>query len=172
MTPDQQRPILSLVRYPGSREYVPASPEELLAAFDTDDGRSLCQDLLEKAFSERSADDVELTLIMSHTFGFDRSSLSVFQQLARAPWHTRHQDISRILEEVGGADVVDDLEFLAWAGPEFQDYEGSTALAKEAVHSLERIATPSARAALTRLRRHTEQDVRELVDRVEGRMRL
>jgi hypothetical protein len=171
MTPEQVRIILSLLRYPGNSEYAPASPEELLAAFDADDGRSLCQNLLEKALSERSADDVEFTLIMSYTFGFDRSSLSVLQQLARAPWHTRHQDISRILEELGGADVVDDLEFLAWAGPEFQEYEGSTALAKKAVHSLERIATPSARAALTRLRRHPEQDVRDLVEHVEGRIR-
>jgi hypothetical protein len=128
-------------------------------------------DLLEKAVSERSADDVELTLIMSYTFGFDRSSLSVLQQLARSSWHTRHQDISQILEELGGADVVDDLEFLAWAGPEFQDYEGSTALARKAVHSLERIATPAAKAALARLRRHPEQDVRDLVGRVEGRLR-
>jgi hypothetical protein len=172
MTPEQQRLIFGLVRYPGNREYAPASPEELLAAFDADDGRSLCQDLLEKALSERSADDVELTLIMCSKFGLDRSSLSVLQQLARVPWHTRYQDISETLEEVGGADVVDDLEFLAWAGPEFQDYEGSTALARKAVHSLERIATPSARAALARLRRHPEQDVRDLVDRVEGRMRL
>jgi hypothetical protein len=170
MAPEQVRLILGLVRYPGNSEYAPASPEELLAAFDADDGRSLCQDLLEKALAERSADDVELTLIMSYSLGLDRSSLYVLQQLARAPWHTRHEDISQILEELGGADVVDDLEFLAWAGPEFQDYEGSTALAKKAIHSLGRIATPSARAALARLRRHPEQDLRDLVDRVEGRI--
>jgi len=82
----------------------------------------------------------------------------------------RSEDISRILEQLGGAEVVDDLEFLAWAGPEFQYYEGSTSLAKKAVHSLERIATPAARAALTRLRRHPEEEVRDLVQRVDTRL--
>jgi len=65
--------------------------------------------------------------------------------------------------------MVDDLEFLAWAGPEFQPYEGSTSLARKVVHSLERIATPETGAALSRLRRHPESDVRALVDRIEQR---
>jgi hypothetical protein len=51
-----------------------------------------------------------------------------------------------------------------------QDHEGSTSLANKAVHSLERIATPSARAALARLRRHPEEDVGDLVERVEARL--
>lgn len=102
--------------------------------------------------------------------GLNEYSLPTLQSLAREVWHGRHEDISRILEQLGGPEVVDDLEFLAWTGPEFQDYEGSTSLAKKAVHSLERIATPSARAALARLRRHPDEDVRELVGRVEARL--
>lgn len=111
-----------------------------------------------------------MTLVLAETFGLDKSSLPTLQRLARAAWHGRHEDISRILERLGGPAVVNDLEFLAWAGPEFQDYEGSTSLAKKAVHSLERIATPSARAALARLRRHPERDVRDVVERVEARL--
>jgi hypothetical protein len=102
--------------------------------------------------------------------GLNEYSLPTLQSLAREVWHGRHEDISRVLEQLGGPEVVDDLEFLAWTGPEFQDYEGSTSLAKKAVHSLERIATPSARAALARLRRHPDEDVRELVGRVEARL--
>jgi hypothetical protein len=118
--------------------------------------------------TERSAEHVELTLILAETFGLNESSLPTLQSLARQEWHGRHEDIAWILEQLGGPEVVDDLEFLAWAGPEFQDYEGSTSLAKKAVHSLERIPTPSARSALARLRRHPEQDVRALVERVEA----
>ncbi len=66
--------------------------------------------------------------------------------------------------------MTDDLEFLAWAGEEFLDYEGSTSLARKAVHGLERLGTPEARAALSRLRAHPEQEVRDLVMRVERRM--
>jgi hypothetical protein len=44
--------------------------------------------------------------------------------------------------------VRDDLEILAWAGTEFQNYDDSTRPAKKAAHGLQRIATPYARAAL------------------------
>jgi hypothetical protein len=170
VTPEQKRLILSLVVVPGVGPQRRASAEELLAAFGTNDGKELCGRLLQQAIVERSAERVELTLILAETFGLNESSLPTLQSLAREEWHGRHEDISRILEQLGGAEVVDDLEFLAWAGPEFQEYEGSTSLAKKAVHSLERIATPSARSALARLRRHPEEDVRALVERVEARL--
>jgi hypothetical protein len=147
-----------------------ASAEELLAAFGADDRKELCGRLLQQAMTERSAEHVELTLILAETFGLNESSLPTLQSLARQEWHGRHEDISWILEQLGGPEVVDDLEFLAWAGPGFQEYEGSASLAKKAVHSLERIPTPSAGSALARLRRQPEEDVRALVERVEARL--
>jgi hypothetical protein len=170
VTPEQERLILSLVVVPGAGPQRRASAEELLAAFGAQDGKDLCGRLLHEAMAERSAKDVELTLVLAETFGLNESSLPTLQSLARETWHGMHEDISWSLERLGGPAVVDDLEFLAGAGPEFQGYEGSTSLAKKAVHSLERIATPSARAALARLRRHPEQDVRNLVERVEARL--
>jgi hypothetical protein len=170
VTPEQKRLIRSLVIVPGAGPQHHASAEELLAAFGAHDGKELCGHLLQQAMAERSAQDVALTLILEETFGLNESSLPTLQSLAREAWHHSHEDISWILEELGGPEAVDDLEFLAWAGPEFQNYEGSTSLAKKAVHSLERIATPSARAALARLRHHPEQGVRHLVERVEARL--
>jgi hypothetical protein len=170
VTLEQKRLILSLAVVPGASPQRRAPAEELLAAFGAHDGKELRGRLLQQAMAERSAEDVELTLILAETFGLNESSLPALQSLAREAWHGRHEDISRILEQLGGPEVVDDLEFLAWAGPGFQDYEGSTSLAKKAVHSLERIAIPSARAALARLRRHPGEDVRNLVERVEARL--
>ena len=170
VTPEQERLVLSLVVVPGAGPQRRASPEELLAAFGAHDGKELCGRLLQQAMAERSAEDIALTLILAATFGLNESSLPTLQSLAREAWHGSHEDISWILEELGGPEVVDDLEFLAWAGPEYQNYEGSTSLANKAVHSLERIATPSAREALARLRRHPEEDVRDLVERVEARL--
>ena len=170
VTPDQQRLVLSLVVVPDAVGQRRASAEELLAAFGAHDGNGLCGRLLQKAMAERSAEDVELTLVLAATFGLEESSLPTLQRLARQPWHGRHEDISGLLERLGGPAVVEDLEFLGWAGPEFQNYEASTSLAKKVVHSLERIATPSARAALARLRLHPEPDVRALVERVEARL--
>ena len=169
MTPEQEGLILGLVVSPGQHSHDPTTPEELLAAFGAVDGRKLCRILLERAASESSANDVELTLVMSDAFGLDQTSLPVLQHLAHESWHHCHEDIAKLLEDLGGAEMVDDLEFLAWAGPEFQPYEGSTSLARKVVHSLERIATPETRAAVSRLRSHPESDVRALVDRIEQR---
>ena len=118
VTPEQERLIFSLVIVPGAGPQRRASAEELLAAFGAPDGKDLCGRLLQQAMAERSGRDVELTLIMAATFGLDESSLPTLQSLAREAWHGRHEDISWILEELGGPEVVDDLEFLAWAGPE------------------------------------------------------
>ena len=133
------------------------------------DGADLGRSLLDHAASERSAKDVELTLVMAYTLGLGRTSLPVLRQLARESWHHSHEDIAKQLEDLGGAEIVDDLEFLAWAGPEFQVYEDSASLALSVVHSLERIGTAEARAALSRLRSHPMSDVRALVDRIEQR---
>jgi hypothetical protein len=171
VTPDQGRLVLSLVVVPGLRQPERASAEDILAAFDAADGPTLCRALLDTAVLERSPDEVDLTITLIDAFGWGRSSLRVLQRLAREPWHHSHEDISQLLEDLGGGEVVDDLEFLAWAGLEYQDYAGSTSLAKKVAHSLERIATPAAGLALSRLRRHPAADVRELVGRIERRMR-
>lgn len=169
MTPEQERLVLSLVTVPGQTGR-PATPQELLTAFGATDGPSLCRDLLIAAAADRSGSDVELTLLLSFTLGLDRSSLPVLRTLARESWHGSHEDIAALLEEMGGSAVADDLEYLAWARDDFQDYEGSTSLARKAVHGLERLGTPEARAALSRLRAHPQHEVRDLVMRVERRM--
>jgi hypothetical protein len=170
VTPDQQALIFRVACRPRSAESDRKTRKQLLVAFHAKDGRTLSREQLERAASARAADDVEASLVLVFLFGSDRSMLPVVKRLARERWHSRHEDIARLLEELGGDAVVADLEFLAWADPDFQDYEGSTSLAKKVVHSLERIGTPGARIALTRLRVHPEPDVRELVERVHARM--
>ena len=70
---------------------------------------------------------------------FQTPARNIVRRLKNCSPRGRHEDISRVLERLGGPGVVDDLEFLAWAGTEFQNHEGSTSLAKKAVHSLERV---------------------------------
>jgi hypothetical protein len=71
VTPEQKRLILSLVVVPGVGPQRRASAEELLAAFGTNDGKELCGRLLQQAIVERSAERVELTLILAETFGLN-----------------------------------------------------------------------------------------------------
>lgn len=170
MTPEQQALIFRLALAPRSSDSDRTTREQLLAAFHAKDGRALSCEQLERAALARAADDVEASLTLVFLFGSDPSMLPVLRRLAHESWHSRHEDILRLLEELGGDAVVADLEFLAWAGPDFQVYEGSTALARKTVHSLERVGTSDARTALNRLREHPEPDVRGLVERVEARM--
>ena len=171
MTPEQWQLILGLVVLPGGNPRPRPTTEELLSAFGAENGPDLCRSLLIHAVGDRSSEDVEGALILSGTLGLDRASLPLLQDLVRQTWHTQHEGILEELLRLGGDDAVVDLEFLAWAGPEFQNYEGSTSLAKKAVHGLERIATPAAREALGRLGDHPEKDVRDLVERVQMRMK-
>lgn len=171
MTPEQRAIVIEQVVVPGRPVPTPESQQQSLReAFRTDDGRELGELLLVEAEDRRSSEDVELALIVADIFGMDGSVLPVLKRLARASWHSRHEDICRDLTEAGGRDdVVDELEFLATAGPEFVNYPGDSALARHAVHGLEKVATPRARAALQRLRAHPEPEVRSLVERVERR---
>jgi hypothetical protein len=127
---------------------------------------------LRDAEQRRDGADVEAAFIAVAIFGADESAVPVINALARERWHTRHQDIAEHLGDFGaaGMDVVGDLEFLAWAGPEYQDYEGSTALTSHAIHALGRVASPEAGAALERLREFPDDNIRATVRRVEGRM--
>jgi hypothetical protein len=68
VTPVQKRLILSLVVVPGADPQRRASAEELLAAFGAHDGKELCGRLLWQTVAERSAERVELTLILAETF--------------------------------------------------------------------------------------------------------
>src|SRR5262245_18140959 len=122
MTPQQRAAIFEL--FPGMVPPQQAvTQRSILAIFGTEDGADLALRLLNDAERERNPDDVEAALLVALTFGMDASLLPTLKRLAREPWHTRHQDISRYLVEIGpGDDVVDDLDFLAWAGAQYQDY--------------------------------------------------
>lgn len=170
VTPDQVDAVVRMFVY-GSPDDREALRQPLLDLFETSDGTALAVRLVSEAEQHRDAGEVEAALLVALAFGMNDALLGSLKRLAREPWHDRHQDISQYLVEVGhGDDVVDELEFLAWAGPQYQDYDGSTALARHAVHGLEQVATPRARGALARLREHPEPDVRALVDRVEKRL--
>src|SRR5689334_3905911 len=136
MTPEQRAVVIAQVGSPGEPVMTRESRQRaLLDAFHTDDGKHLGTGLLHQAELDRSASDVELALIVADVFGMDESLLPVLKRLAHEPWHARHQDVCRSLVEAGGRDdVVDDLEFMASAGPEYQNYRGDTALARQAVH--------------------------------------
>jgi hypothetical protein len=71
--------------------------------------------------------------------------------LVEAPWHSRHEDIARALQQLRSPVAVDALERTAHAVHEYLAYDDSFALARKCAWALADIGTPEAKRALRRL---------------------
>jgi hypothetical protein len=71
--------------------------------------------------------------------------------LAEAPWHQRHEDVVRALQQLRSSDAVDALERTAFSVHEYLAYDGDFGLARKCTWALADIGTPAAHQALTRL---------------------
>ncbi|MEU6562016.1 HEAT repeat domain-containing protein [Nocardia nova] len=157
MTPEDQKIILSLVHAP---EHPPtATPDDILRHFSESDGKKLGLRLISSAVAEKSADDLELSLIVANLFGFDSSHLDVLIQLASDDWHHQHEDIVVTLGSLGSPKAVDVLlRSTRWA-PEYMVDDGA-ALARKAVYALGKIPGPESEAALVQLAESDEEVLR------------
>jgi hypothetical protein len=71
--------------------------------------------------------------------------------LAEAPWHHRHEDVVRALQDLRSPSAVDALERVAPAVYNYLDCDNGFALARRCTWALADIGTPEAHQALTRL---------------------
>lgn len=166
---EQANAILRLVTYPGSEKPGTDAEQRVLEVFESPDGRQLGEDLVRRAIEAKDGDDVELALIVAFRFGTGQGLRPLIHELVRATWHTRHEDVATLVEELRGPDAVEDLTFLAWAQGPYLMYPGDTSLARTAAHGLERISTPEAIEAIEALSGHPDSDVRDLLVRMRAR---
>jgi hypothetical protein len=165
----QKAAILELVTYPGSPSPARDAEQRVLEAFNASDGQLLAVDLVSQGLDNQDSDTVGFGLIVAFHFGPDPQLRPLLHKLVRPAWHRSHEDLTVLLEELGGPDSVEDLTFLAWADGPHLAYAGDTALARKATHGLERIATPDAVEAIETLRAHPAQEVRDLAARIISR---
>lgn len=71
--------------------------------------------------------------------------------LAEAPWHQRHEDVIRALQQLHSPEAVSALERTAFSTYEYLAYDEDFGLARKCTWALADIGTPAAHEALTRL---------------------
>jgi hypothetical protein len=147
MTPDQERLVLGLVI--GQGGVSPLSKEEFLGRWPAQDGVELGLALLGNAIVERSSDDVEYALVVCFRFGITLDHLPLLDALSRVDWHFRHEDVAQALKDVGTEAAIPPLIMLLSARPPYLDeLDEAVALARHALHGLERIGGSQARQVI------------------------
>lgn len=104
----------------------------------------LVHQLLEVAFTEKDADEVECALIVGFVFGFSSNHFHILCSLLDANWHCGHEDIVSALAKLKSPNAIDALFRAATTRHEYLAYNDSRALASKAVFALSDIGTPAA----------------------------
>lgn len=147
MTPEQRSLVLALAH---GLNGPTITQEDLLHRWPAVDCRVLGLDLLRNALADRDADDLELSLIVGSVFGFTLDYLPLLVEAAHADWHYRHEDVAQALGAVGTEAALPALAVLVSARPSYADeIDDSVALARHALHGIERIGGARARDLIT-----------------------
>jgi hypothetical protein len=132
------------------------SPQDFRTAFgeDLSDGEAVAVRLLRDALRSEVPDEVECSIIVAdHLRGFSASCVESLAELLRATWHTRHEDIARVLQDLADSRAVDALFEAATRKLPYLEYDQGHALARKCTWALATIGTPEAFDRLERLAR-------------------
>jgi hypothetical protein len=139
MIPDEQRTVFDLA-------LKKISEEEFLRRFGIRraDGSKFALSILEKAYRERVAIDVECGLWVGFHFGFSSDHLDILCRLSEADWHQRHEDVVTALGELHDNRAVEALYRATLKTPTYLEFDDSRALAVKAIWALGRLKDPAA----------------------------
>jgi hypothetical protein len=123
------------------------SKEEFLRLFPSAvESGKLAAGLLEAAYRERNADDLDCALLIGFTFQFSYEQSDMLRRLAEADWHFFHEDIIRALDKLRLHDqmTVDTFYKATQFIPGYLDYDEARVLAVKAIWGLGNMATEAA----------------------------
>lgn len=105
--------------------------------------------LLEKAYQEKNADDVDILLVLGFLFDvFSKDYIDILCKLIVEDWHYKHEDIALVLQKLKSPESIDALYKTALAKFEYLDYDDSYALARKCIHALGDMNTDYAKEKL------------------------
>lgn len=118
--------------------------------------------LLEKAFNDKNADDIEDILFVGFSFSlFTKEFTDILCALIVEEWHIKHEDIAMILQKLKDPRGIDCLYQTALANYEYLDYDDSYALAVKCIWALGDINTEYAREKLELLAQSDNSIIKE-----------
>jgi hypothetical protein len=131
---------------------------------------------LNEARLTMNADDVDCTLVLAARLELLTANLApVLAELLLQPWHHKHEDIARTLQNLCVPETADALASAALIKHEYLEYNDSQAFARKCVWALADIGTPQARAHLENLARGPHLEVvayaQKRLDNWEGELK-
>jgi hypothetical protein len=117
------------------------SNEQFAKEFDC--SSSNIKDLLEVAYQEENADDVDYLLFLVFSFNLVTADYSdLLCRLMDAEWHYKHEDIASLFQQNRFHQGVDYLYNAALTQHEYLDFDEAFALAVKCIWALGAINTP------------------------------
>ncbi len=135
--------------------------EDVLRHFGTADGRALGLSLGRDAAERHDELDLEMALIVCHTFGFGMEHLALLVPLCSTDWHHSHENVVSMLGVLRTPAAVDALYQATQWVPAYLDFDESRALATKAIWALGNTPGPEAEQALIRLLGSDSEIVRQ-----------
>jgi hypothetical protein len=114
----------------------------------------IVESALRDALASQDADTVECALLLA--FHFDLMTVDLAPLLAALlvlPWHRKHEDIARALQQLRTPATADALAQAALMKHDYLAYDDSRALARKCTWALADIGSPQARVHLENLAR-------------------
>jgi HEAT repeat protein len=145
------------------------SEEEMLSRISADphDPPSL-SGLLRDSLDSRDPDEVECVLMLGFEYGFGESG-PILARLMLEPWHFKHEDVARALQQVADPATVDALYRAALHPPEYLSFDENASLGVKCAWALGRIGTPEALERLRKLAGSASAPLREAAEQQLGR---
>ena len=118
--------------------------------------------LLDTAFNEKNAEDVENALIIASMFNLiSKDYTNILLKLMESDWHFIHEDIASIFQELKLPNTVDCLFNAALSRFEYLEYDDSYALAVKCIWALGQIGTEESTEKLILLAQSQNEVIRE-----------
>jgi hypothetical protein len=127
------------------------SKEDFLSKFTVDVtiNPNYVLELLEVAFKEKNAYDIEYAMLIAFTFNlFTKDFVNILCRLLEEKWHFQHEDITRILQSLKAPEAIEYLYRTALSKFEYLDHNDSSALAVKCIWALGDINTTDSRKKL------------------------
>ena len=123
---------------------------------------SYVKELLEVAYNEKNADDVDYLLHIVFTFNLVTSDYSdLLCRLMDAPWHFKHEDIASLFQSYKFHQGIEYLYKAALTRHEYLDFDEAYALAVKCIWALGAINTHDSISKLELLTKSENEIIRD-----------
>jgi HEAT repeat protein len=110
--------------------------------------RSQLIDKLKFSLEAKDPDDVDIAVTNLFEIENPREITPILCSLLQAEWHFDHEDIARLLQEIGDPMSINALKETAYKKFDYLDYDNSYPLARKCIWALAAIGTKEAKEAL------------------------